>query len=194
MSLTVVLVGDSTRLSYQSYAAVRLRSTAVWGPVQNCRSSRHLLAHLDDYVLDRLHERSLIHLNAGAHDITREFSRGFGVTVEAAEYHANMAAIADILSRHPLVARIVLATTTPVSDRRQPEGAESQRRNADVIAYNQALVQLATSAGYLVNDLYTAVKAAPFDPISADGVHLNELGKEHVGGVVARFVEPLVHA
>jgi len=182
---SIVLVGDSIRLSYQPYVAVRVRSTVVWGPADNCRSSRYLLENLDKLFLGRLLDRSLVHLNAGAHDIMRAPENGFNLEVSLDEYRRNLALILARLRAAPLVADVIVATTTPVMDSRHQAVEAFMRHNADVVAYNHVLKASAEAAGFRVNDLYGALRACPFDPISEDGIHLNETGKEYAGAAVA---------
>jgi lysophospholipase L1-like esterase len=189
---SIVLVGDSIRLSYQPYVAVRVRSTVVWGPGDNCRSSRYLLENLDGLVLGRLRDPSLVHLNVGAHDIKREPENGFKLRVGIDEYRRNLALILARLRAEPLVADVIVATTTPVMDERHQTTAAFMRHNADVVAYNFVLKAAATAARYPVNDLYGALQACPFDPISEDGIHLNEPGKEYAGSQVAAAVKNLI--
>jgi lysophospholipase L1-like esterase len=186
---SVVLVGDSIRLSYQPYVAVRVRSTLVWGPSDNCRCSRFLLENLDALVLGRLRDRSLLHLNVGAHDIKRESANGFSLAVGIDEYRRNLALILAQLRAAPLVADVIVATTTPVIDERHQSMGTFMRHNADVVAYNFVLKAAAEAAGFRVNDLYAALTACPFDPISEDGIHLNEPGKEYAGAQVAAAVK-----
>ena len=185
---SIVLVGDSIRLSYQAYVAVRVRSTVVWGPADNCRSSRFLLENLDKLVLGRLHDRSLVHINAGAHDIMRAPENGFNLEVSLDEYRRNLALIMARLRAAPLVADVIVATTAPVVDSRHQAMGTFMRHNADVVAYNHVLKAAAEAAGFRVNDLYGALRACPFDPISQDGIHLNETGKEYAGVAVAAAV------
>jgi len=185
---SVVLVGDSIRMSYQPYVAVRMRAVAVWGPAANCRSSRYRLENLDSLVLRRLTDRSVVHVNAGAHDIKREAENTFDVHVSIDEYRRNMAVILGRLRSHPLVADVIVASTTPVVDDRHQRVQPFMRHNADVVAYNVVLENAAAAAGFAVHDLFAAMRRCPFDPISGDGIHLNEPGKEFAGNAVATAV------
>ena len=188
---TVALVGDSIRMSYQPYVAARLRSQFVWGPAANCESSRFLLRNLDRLVLDHLHDPALVHLNAGAHDVKRVESAAFNVQVPIGEYRSNMAAVIATLRDHPRVAGVVVATTTPVDDIRH-KTLEWIRHNEDVIAYNEALVDVAAAARCFINDLYEEVRRCRFDPLSEDGIHFNETGKEYAGSRVAGYLKSLL--
>ncbi len=188
---TVALVGDSIRMSYQPYVAARLRRQFVWGPADNCQSSSFLLQNLDRLVLDHLHERTVIHLNAGAHDIKRLYDADFAVQVGIDEYRDNMTEVVERLIDHSLVAAVVVATTTPVDDIRH-KSLDSVRHNEDVVAYNEALVDVAAAARCFINDLYEEVRRCRFDPLSKDGIHFNETGKEYAGSKVAGYLKGLL--
>jgi len=188
---TVALVGDSIRISYQPYVAMRLRTQFTWGPADNCQSSRFLLANLDRLVFAHLHDRTLIHFNAGAHDIRRIEEDRYEVQVPLGEYRLNLAAIIERMASHPLVVGVVASTTTPVDDIRH-KTKQSVRYNEDVIAYNEALVDVAAAARCYIDDLYEELRRCRFDPLSADGIHLNEPGKEYAGSRVAAYVRGLL--
>lgn len=188
---TVALVGDSIRIAYQPYVAARLRPQFVWGPADNCESSRFLLRNLDRLVLDHLHDRTLVHLNAGAHDVKRLEENGFAVLVGLAEYRSNVSGIIAALREHPHVAGVVVATTTPVDDTRH-KTLDWLRHNEDVITYNEALVDVAAASHVFVNDLYEEVRRCRFDPLSEDGIHFNEPGKEYAGSRVAAYLKSLL--
>lgn len=188
---SVALVGDSIRLGYQPYVSVRLRSHLVWGPDRNCQSSRFLLTHLDRLVLDHLHDRTLVHINAGAHDLRRIEADGHEVHVPLSEYRSNMSQIVRRLGGDTRVAGVVVALTTPVDDVRHRTN-DSLRYNDDVVAYNEALVDAAAGEHVYVNDLYGEVRRCRFDPLSDDGIHFNEAGKEYLGASVAKYLKPLL--
>ena len=189
---SVILVGDSIRLSYQPYVALRARPLTVWGPPENCRSSRFLLENLEPLVLSHLHDRSLVHVNAGAHDIKRHPESEFEPEVDLREYGRNIVQILFRLQEHPLVAGVVVATTTPVVDDRHQATQSFRRHEADVALYNTILQNAAQMTGCPVNDLHAAVMSCPFDPIGEDGIHLNELGKEYLGAAVAKSLSRTV--
>lgn len=187
----LVLVGDSIRLSYQPHVAAALPGCRVWGPAENCESSRFLLENLDRLVIDRLVGPSTVHLNAGAHDLRRWPDGGYRVVVDIDEYGANLERIVVCLQSAEDVRQIILATTTPVIDDLHMDGRWGRRRNEDVLEYNERLRAVATSHELVVNDLCGVVESCPFDAISADGIHLTERGAEHVGQAVASFLRPL---
>lgn len=186
MTLSIALVGDSMRIHYQPFVAASLAESArVWGPSVNCESSRHLRTNLDAWVLNLLEEPTIVHVNAGGHDIRRISDDDWEVQVPIEEYRKNMEAIFDRLMSHSRVEGVIAATTTPVNEGRHQEARYSNRRNADVESYNQVLVDVAAIREITVNDLWAAITHCPFDPISSDGVHLSRKGQEYLGYHVA---------
>lgn len=84
-NLDVVLVGDSIRLSYQPHVAAAAPGRRLCGPQENCESSRFLLENLDHLVFDRIESSSIVHLNAGAHDLRRWPAGNYAVATHVAE-------------------------------------------------------------------------------------------------------------
>lgn len=189
---TVALIGDEIRIGYQPFVSMRVR-THVWGPAEDCGSSRHLAAHLEDLVLKRLHDRTLVHINAGAHDLVRSESSGFEVAVPEHEYRRNMLDILGRLQAHHHVVGVVAATTTQVDDIRH-KAIATLRFNEDVIAYNEALIDAAAATRCYINDLYDEMHKCRFDPLSEDGVNLSQPGKEFAGSAVAAYLRQLLGA
>ena len=109
---TVVLIGDSIRMGYESTVRSKLVSLAeVWTPADNGETSAKLLAHLDDWALSR--QADIIHFNCGLHDIKREFDQT-EAQVPLSDYAANVRSILTQL-RDKTAAAIIWATSTPVS-------------------------------------------------------------------------------
>ncbi len=186
MPHTVALVGDSLRMHYQPRVAAELAGVAdVSGPDVNCESSRHLRSSLDRRVLDQIHRRTIIHVNAGAHDIRRTADTDWEVQVPIDEYRDNMTAIVDSLLAHRRVEQVIVATTTPVDEARHETARHSNRHNRDIEAYNGVLVDLASQRGLAVNDIWSATRVCPFDPISGDGAHLTPSGNAYLGQHIA---------
>jgi isoamyl acetate esterase len=187
MTPLIALVGDSMRVHYQPHVADALAGVAhVWGPDANCKSSRHLRANLDPWILDRLDGPTIVHVNAGAHDIRRTPESGDRVQVPVDEYRTNMMDIVDRLREHDSVDLVVVATTTPVNEGRHRTARYSIRRNADIETYNRALVDIAVQRRLVVNDLWSDIRNCPFDAISEDGVHLTKPGRAYLGHHVGR--------
>lgn len=184
---SVALVGDSLRIDYQPVVVEALLGVAdVWGPNVNCESSRHLRAALDDWVLDRLDRPTIVHANAGAHDVRRTMDTDWQVQVPIDEYRDNMVTIFDRFLEHPNVELVIVATTAPVDEARHEAAGSSNRRNSDIEAYNRVLIDAASRRALPINDLWSAIQSCPFDAISADGIHLTQAGNAHLGRQVAQ--------
>ena len=180
------------RIHYEPYVAESLGSSyEVRGPATNSQSSRHLLANLDEWVLSRLSSGSVVHVNAGGHDVRRVPDDDWTVQVSLDEYRSNMAGILDRLAGHDFVGPVMVATTMPVDEERHRSARYSIRLNADIVEYNAVIVDLARERRMPVNDLWSFASHLPFDPLSGDGVHLTERGRRAVGVAVAGEIRRL---
>ena len=191
---TVLLLGDSIRLSYQRHVGAVLEDVRVGGPKRNCRSSRFLRENLDTLAMNKLTAPTVVHINAGAHDLRRRPMTGGRVLVTLEEYARNLSTIVAQLRTSEWVAEVGMATTTPVDDARHAATHVPIRRNADVEAYNEVLTSVASQLGAPVNDLYRVATAAPVDVVGEDGIHLTTDGATLLGEAVAQFLRPLVAA
>ncbi len=157
MDASVALVGDSLRMDYQPVVAQALAGVAsVWGPEISCESSRHLRANLDAWVLGRIDRLTIIHVNAGAHDLRRFLDDDWEVQVPIDEYRENMLVVLDRLAVHAHVGQVIVATTLPIDEDRHDLARHSTRRNSDVEAYNHELIDVASERGIAVDDLWMA--------------------------------------
>jgi lysophospholipase L1-like esterase len=184
----VILLGDSIRMGYQPFVRQELGGAfAVSGPAENCGTSRSLLANLDRWALDR--PASIIHLNAGLHDLRYDPGRDAPV-VPIDEYESNVRAILGRL-RERSGARLIWATTTPVHEKLHAEQRLSRRRESDVASYNTIATAVARELGVEIDDLCAAVLAHGPDALwSQDGVHFNDAGYHFLGTRVARAISP----
>lgn len=178
-----VLIGDSIRKGYQATVGTTLAGAAeVWGPDQNGGTSRNVLAHLEDWVLNR--DWDVLHVNCGLHDLRKEFGQDTAA-VPLAEYTENVRSILT-RAKHRPDARVVWALTTPVNQQWHHENKPFDRFEADVVAYNEAAAQVARELDVPVNDLYAAVNAAGRDELLVpDGVHYKPEGYVLLGKQVA---------
>lgn len=183
---TVILLGDSIRMSYQPYVRQELGGAfEVAGPEENCATSRNLLANLDRWAL--MQPASVIHLNAGLHDLRYDPGRDAPV-VPIDEYESNVRTILGRL-RERTDARLIWATTTPVHEKLHAEHKLSRRRESDVTSYNAVATRVARELGAEIDDLCAAVLAHAPDALwSQDGVHFNDAGYRFLGSHVARAI------
>ena len=113
----VVLIGDSIRMAYQRYVQRELDGFArVWGPEENGGTSRNVLDHLDEWVLSR--DPDVVYVNAGIHDVTRD-ADSQTPRVKLEDYSENVREVLTSIQERTR-ARIIWATTTPVSERLNP--------------------------------------------------------------------------
>lgn len=174
---TVILLGDSIRMGYQPHVRRELGDAFdVNGRAENCATSRNLLANLDRWALAA--PASVIHLNAGLHDLRYDPGRDAPV-VSIGEYESNVRAILGRL-RERSDARLIWATTTPVHEKLHAEQKLSRRRESDVTSYNDIATAIARDLGVEIDDPCAAVLARGADALwSQDGVHL---GAVHARG------------
>jgi lysophospholipase L1-like esterase len=178
-----ILIGDSIRLCYQDLVSRQCAGYAeVWGPEENGGTSRNVLARLKEWVLGR--RPDLVHLNAGLHDIRREFGAA-QPAVPLVEYRANLT---EILRRvkEQTGAHAIWATMTPVNERRHHATKGFDRLSEDVLVYNRAAVEVCQELEVPVDNLFEVVMDAGADRLlGPDGVHFTEEGCRVLARAVA---------
>jgi lysophospholipase L1-like esterase len=188
---SVILIGDSIRMGYEKSVMAELAGQAnVSGPTENCRHSGEVLKNLKVWVLDK--KPSLVHMNAGLHEIYRNTNGVRQLSVE--RYTNNL----DLIFQHLADAgiKVIWSTTTPVMDDRylKTKGYVC-RVDRDVEAYNQAALGILKKHGIPVLDLHAAVASQNKESIySADGVHFNSDGSRflarHVADYIMKHINP----
>ena len=190
---SVVLIGDSIRLSYQPTVQQALADCAdVWGPEENGGHSVNVLIQLPYWILNRQPTPDIIHINAGLHDLKTVYYGGRENVVPLEHYRANVATILRTI-RGRTNARVIWATTTPVNDVRchipHAQWNYFDRYDADVIAYSAAARDVCRQLNVPVNDLHALVVAAGADRLlTEDGVHFNDAGQAQLGATVASAI------
>lgn len=113
MMQNVLLLGDSIRLFYQDKVKEKLGSDyKVMSPEENCRFSYYALNSLR-FWLPKFETPDIIHWNIGLWDSAILYPED-GCFVPKSEYVENMKKILRELKKTG--AKIIFATTTPVSD------------------------------------------------------------------------------
>ncbi len=188
MTTELVLIGDSIRGGYQETVRRELEpGIRVRAPEPNGGDSRKVLAHLDEWVLNR--PPDVAHLNCGLHDLATPFDSG-QARVPLEEYGGNVARIFERVQAAGI--RPVWATITPVDEVRHHRNKSFDRFEADVEAYNRAALGAAEAAGVAVNDLFGVVESAGRQSLLRDdGVHFTDEGSRLLGEAVAAFVRGL---
>jgi len=181
----VVLIGDSIRMGYQDHVASQLAGRVeIWVPEENGGDSRNVLAHLDQWVLER--QPDLVHVNCGLHDLKRAFGAESEVPLD--EYESNVRQILQRLQRE-LDGAVVWATTTPVDENWHHQNKGFDRLEADVETYNAAARAVAENLSVPIDDLFAVVeREGKARLLTQDGVHFTEEGSQLLGRVVAECV------
>ncbi len=196
---TVVLVGDSIRLSYAPRVAKQLEGKAnVASPKANGGDSGNVLKNLKAWVLDAKPE--VVHFNCGIHD-TKKFTETGKFQVSPEQYEANLRQIVEQI-RKQTDAVVIFATTTPIIDDRAANarrGRNYQLLDASVQQYNTIALRVMRELNVPINDLHAAL-AKPQGSVEAgkliggDGVHLTAAGQavlaEQISAVVSKQLAP----
>jgi lysophospholipase L1-like esterase len=180
---TVILVGDSIRMGYQTVARIDLHGAAeLWAPEQNGGTSTSVLHHLYEWVISRTPD--VVHINAGLHDIKRPFG-STQWAVPLPRYQHNVETILRRLIEET-DATVIWAMTTPVNHDWHHVVKGFDRFEADVVTCNRAAAEVAAELGVRTNDLFSAVMDAGRDRLlREDGVHFTDEGSELLGHRVA---------
>lgn len=179
--MQALLLGDSIRMGYLLFVRDALADLMdVVGPEDNCEDSGNVLANLDRWL--GAGAWRIIHFNCGLHDI--KIDRGTGICKTPLDrYRGNLRGICASLRKTG--AELIWATTTPVIyERHVMKGFD--RREEDVLAYNQVALEVIGEHGIQVNNLHAVALDAGVERIlSHDGVHFTEAGSRLLAGAVA---------
>ena len=188
---SVILIGDSIRMGYQTYVERLLADFAtVWGPEKNGETSQNILNNLEEWVISR--DADIIHINAGLHDIKRQYGAMRGAAdnlVPAETYRKNVDKIFGTIKKSKPDAKLIWATTTPVNYHWHHEQKGFDRYEEDVENYNLVALELARKHSVEINDLYRLVMRSGRDRLLVkDGVHFTEEGYKMIGKAVAECI------
>ncbi|MBI4976581.1 MAG: hypothetical protein HZC28_03820 [Spirochaetes bacterium] len=185
---TVVLIGDSIRMGYQSYVKSALEGKVnIAAPAENCRHSGVIVENIKKWILDV--KPDLVHINVGLHDlIVNKFSGAFQIPVET--YAANLDIIFKTLRENNI--KVIWSTTTPVIDALYAKNNSGQtfiRHDADVMTYNEAAREVMQRYNIPVLDLYAFVKTQEVDGFyHKDGLHYTGNGSRVLGDQVSKYI------
>ena len=164
----ILLLGDSIRMSYQTYVKDKLDGVAeVMGPDENCRFAKYTLWNLQTWITD-VNRPDIIHWNNGIWDIFR-INNDIGIFSSLEEYTKDIQRILKELRKWE--SKIIWATTTPVNDK------NVNCRNSDIDKYNDAVLKFMQKEQIEINDLNTVVRANIDSFISEDNLHLTYKGR-----------------
>jgi lysophospholipase L1-like esterase len=182
---TVLLLGDSIRMSYQPYVVRLLSGRAkVVGPADNCQYSLYTLSSLDRWIAE-LGKPDIVHWNNGIHDSGHNPARS-PAQIPIEMYRANLGFILGRLTA--LTPNVIWATTTPVHPDRPFRETEWSWHNEEIDQYNDVASELMVTKGVRINDLHTLVWSDIGRFLSEDQLHLTEAGQQECARAVAHSI------
>jgi len=175
----VLLIGDSITKGYYDVVAKELKGKAIVIRLATSHwlSDPMLLAEIA-LVLDN-NKFDVIHFNNGMH--------GWQHTED--EYKAAFPAYLATIRQHAPTAKLIWATTTPVSQPGKPEQIDPRTERVKV--RNSIAHDFITKAGIPEDDLFSVILPHP-EYHDMGGVHFLEQGKEVEGKEVAAQIEKLL--
>ncbi|MBO5177771.1 MAG: hypothetical protein J6C07_09965 [Lachnospiraceae bacterium] len=165
----VLLIGDSIRIGYDKAIRNTLEGKAnVYFPDDNCRFASYILRYLNEYKEYVMGDKpvDVLHWNAGLWDCLRLFGEEPHTPLEIYTYYIDR--ICKRIKNTFPEAKVIFATSTSVQTERM--SFDKIRYNEEIEEYNAAAVEVVTSYGFEVNDLYAASLSLPADAHS-DEVH-----------------------
>ena len=201
---TVMLIGDSIRLNYQSVVEEELREEySVWAPAENCRFAKYTLVELPRYKaafsqaefekedqakitptigeIENLKCPDIIHWNNGLWDTGITYEED-GPLTPIEEYIRDMSIILRELRK--MTDKVIFATITPVK-------SGTHQDNDIIQEYNRRIIEFMKSENVVINDLGALVSENIDEYISEDKIHLSEKGKEACGKAVAKYIREI---
>jgi len=175
----VLLIGDSISMGYTLPTRKLLEGKAnVHRIPTNGGPTINGLKHLDAWLGQA--KWDVIHFNFGLHDLRLDAQGRH--QVELADYSRNLRTLAEkmVATR----AKVIWCTTTPV-----PEGnLQPPRRNADVLAYNEAAAKALDGLNLAVDDLYAFALPKLAEIQIKENVHFKPAGYKVLAEQVARGI------
>jgi lysophospholipase L1-like esterase len=175
----VLLIGDSISIGYTVPTQKILTGKAnVHRIGENGGPTTRGLERIDGWLGDG--KWDLIHVNFGLHDLKRT---GDGLhLVPISEYESNLARLIARLSKTG--AKLIWASTTAVPD----ADLSPPRKDADVVAYNQAAARVMKKHGVPTNDLYAFTKPILSEIQRPANVHFTDAGSQRLAEQVAAAI------
>jgi hypothetical protein len=182
----VLLIGDSISVYYTLAAHRLLRTEAnVHRIPVNGGNTEFGLQNIDAWLGDGRWD--VIHFNWGLHDLRVKEDGKLAVPLD--RYKSNLRQLVDRLKRTG--AALIWATTTPVPAHIK-EGPE--RHNVDVIAYNQAALEIMEQQHIPIDDLYAFALPRLNQLQVPEDVHFQEIGSEELARQVAAAIRSTLAA
>lgn len=189
----IFLIGDSIRmggppesLGYEFYMKEKLGDKVkIYSTDDNCRFVHYTLRYLHEWAMDIDRESiDVVHWNNGLWDILRLYGDQPLTSIDA--YGETLERIYKRIRLLFPNAKIIFALTTAVVESRM--GADFNRRNADIEAYNSKAKEVLGAFNVEFNDLYSIT--SDFDEsMYCDGTHLCEKGCKTLADAVIKACE-----
>ena len=188
----VTLIGDCIRRDYQPTVRDELADIAeVWGPEETIKTTRDVLASLDEWVLGPRPDG--FHFNCGLHEI-RRFRPGDDQTVPLPEFRRNLDEIFRRI-REGADTAITWAHTTPIFHERRDKLNTYGRLETDVVEYNAAASEVAGRYGVRIVDLHRLTHESGLERYMArNGLHFTPEGYTMLGRAVAQAIRQELQA
>lgn len=190
----ILLLGDSIRQNYQSYVKENLADVAeVFYPNENGKFGYYTLRYFHVWLGDLLggggteHDSfDVVHFNVGLWDVLR-LKGDTGPFTGEKEYEQVLLRLYKRIRMYCPDAAVIFALTTKVREPGFAPGIHvGERRNSDIIRYNQIAGQLWKDMPVEINDLWS-VSEQMNDTARSDDVHFGtEEGRRILGEAVIR--------
>jgi lysophospholipase L1-like esterase len=185
----VLLIGDSITRSYRDKVQEIMRPERIAVDKlcgSRCAGDPMLTAEIDlmSGALNG-YRYDVIHLNNGLHGTCNDTD----VPLEA--YKQGMMDIIAVLQKNQPDAKLILVTSTPISDRGTTDITVKDENNVRVHERNVFLREYAKENGFHLNDLYALV-ANSQEFSKTDYVHYTKDGAEKLGIHVADYIRKLL--
>ena len=187
----VLLLGDSIRMGYDDYVKEELKEYQVfYEPEDNGRFITYTI-----WMFNNLNSRfgpfDVVHFNTGYWDMNREGPDGEPET-PLEDYKHNLKRLIRLIRQTKAIP--VFATTIPIYDNPFKDGEyePTNYRNAWVLEYNKAALEVMKEEGVLVNDLYVLLEKEKRYCKCYDSLHLTEEGYQKCAKQVAQVIREII--
>ncbi|MBQ9747777.1 MAG: SGNH/GDSL hydrolase family protein [Clostridia bacterium] len=185
----VLLIGDSITRSYRDRVQMHLKPSGI--AVDKLCGSRCAGDPMLEAELDLMtgsvngYRYDVIHFNNGLHGVCND------TLIPIETYRKGICNIIEILRRNQPNAKIVVATSTPISPRDTHDILLLGKDNDTVVERNAFLRELANQEGLILDDLY-ALTVGNLSFPKSDYVHFRREAAEAIGDRVAEIVTALL--
>jgi len=176
--LRVLLIGDSIAVGYSPVVTELLKERVNVDRYGTSRSINDPALIQETRFVMNQYRYVVIHFNNGLH--------GWHLSDDA--YAASLAEYARLLQELGQGAKLVWASSTPLTVHDHPDTLEPEK-NARVLSRNAVAAEIMLQQGLPIDDLYGAVVERP-ELRSPDGSHYNGEGQQVLGKTVAEFLQP----